>query len=170
MDTTKEYCIEYLIDRAENSTFIKEHLTINEYEKFIEWIQNLDYSRLSQIIEQNGEEKNLTSQLSQGKSIPEKGKDVIGLASTHAKLKLMTQVAMAKAKLACEKKCTGIPDTSNWKKCHDECMVDKLQHMIGSLKTEKDKCKGANQQKCYAMFDKAIEAVSNKVKALLQTR
>lgn len=168
MDSIRKYYIEYLVNKAENSRFIKEHATVNEYERFKKWIENLDYNKLEQIIEQDKEKKGLTSKLSQGKSIPEKGKDVAGLAGTYLKLKLMTKVAVAKAKVACEKKCTGIASTDEWKKCQTECMLDRLQHMIGSLKTEKDKCTGSNKQKCYDMFDKAIAAVANRVKHLTQ--
>jgi hypothetical protein len=168
MDNIKKYCIEYLLDQAENSTFIKEHATVNEYERFKKWITNLDYNKLEQIIEQDEEKKDIASKLSQGKSIPEKGKDVAGLAGTYAKLNIMTKVAMAKARLACEKKCTGIANTDDWKKCHAECMADRLQHMIGSLKTEKDKCTGSQKQRCYNMFDKAISKVATQVKSLMQ--
>lgn len=165
----RQFYTDYLLEQAENSSFIRENLTISEYEKFVDWITNLDYDQLTEIImEQDTEKKKLVSQLSQGKEIPEKGKDVPGLSGKWAGVKFMTALAIAKAKVACEGTCGGIPESAKWNKCFNQCLIDRLQHIIGSLKTEKEKCNMKfARERCYDKFDQAIEYVANRVQRLI---
>jgi hypothetical protein len=154
-EQAKQLYVNYLLHQTKNSRIIKEGLTVAKYEQFQEWIKNLDYKTIKNIIKE-GDIEDIVTALVQAK-----GKDVPGLSQKSKTAKEILDIAIEKAENECKGKC------SEDKRCFLECLVDKLQHMIGSLKTEKDKCKGWSKQKCYDRFDKVIEIVSNKTEALV---
>lgn len=150
----KKFYTDYLTRQLKDSKLIKENVTVNEYERFKKWIRQLDDKTITNIIKE-GDIEDIITILVQGK-----GKDVPGLSGKSKRAKEIVSAVIEKFEVECKEKCAD--DRS----CFSKCLIDKEQHIIGSLKTEKDKCRGWSQQKCYDRFDKVIEFVSNKVQTL----
>jgi len=49
-EVIKDACISHLLTRCSENEYIKVNCTINEYERFQEWIKNLDFETLTDIV------------------------------------------------------------------------------------------------------------------------
>jgi hypothetical protein len=58
-DLMRESCIYYLLSTSDQSNYIRENVTVSDYEKFREWVSNLDYKTVTDIVlgEQDEEKK-----------------------------------------------------------------------------------------------------------------